>query len=173
MSDSSTGIRVRPLLAQDIDAVVTIDALIRDAGKAITYANLTTGQVLTQEKKTGPFRRPTSYYLDLVARDAQGSAGIGFVAELESRIRGFIIAREESRGRSATRVGRILIIGVEPDFQRRGIAAQLVNALCERFRSDGIKEVKAEADSRDIELLAFLGTMGFASRHLIELAKTL
>jgi ribosomal protein S18 acetylase RimI-like enzyme len=171
MSQLKNEIKVRPLIAQDIDAIVTIDHLIRDEGKTITYANLTTAQVLTAEIKGGPFRRSTNYYLDLIVGDVPGSVGIGFVAEVEGHIRGFVIARTENRGN--TKIGKILIVGVQPDFHHRGIATLLLNALYERFHAEGVKEVKIEVDPTDIELLAFLATMHFGTKNLIEMTKTL
>jgi ribosomal protein S18 acetylase RimI-like enzyme len=173
MNESAASVKVRPLHARDIDAVLTIDALIRREGKIITYASLTTARVLTAETKTGRFKRSTSYYLDLVSGDVPGSEGIGFVAEVEGHVRGFVMARTESQSRSTPRLGRILIIGVQPEFQHRGIAAQLLNSLYERFHSEGVKEVKAEVHPSDKELLAFLEAMGFSSVFPIELTKAL
>jgi ribosomal protein S18 acetylase RimI-like enzyme len=171
MSDSTSEVKIRPLMSRDIDAVVNIDHLIRDGGKTITYSDLTTAQVLTAEIKSGPFRRSTNYYLDLVAGDVPGSVGIGFVGEIDGKIRGFVMARTENRGN--TKVGKILIIGVEPNFHQRGIATLLLNALYERFRTEAVKEVKVEVHPFDLDLLAFLGKMQYTAKGRIELTKVL
>ena len=106
-------------------------------------------------------------YIDNAQRKAT------WVAEVEGHVRGFILGRVAHAGEAATEVGMIQILGVHPDYQQRGIATQLVNALCEKYRSKGISRVRAGIDQRDKRLLNFFEHVGFSVGHLIDYSKTL
>ncbi|MBI2908815.1 MAG: GNAT family N-acetyltransferase [Chloroflexi bacterium] len=172
MTSTDVAVTVRPMSLEDLDAILSIDRRIRSAGKAITYANLTTERILTIDKKLTELRRATSY-AELITGDASGLLEFGFVAESEGRVRGFILGRTADVGQPPTRAGLILILGVHPDYERRGIGRRLVNAICEKFRSEGIKTVRIGIDQRDKQLIGFFERMGFSVRHLIDYAKTL
>ncbi len=165
-------VRIRPMEPEDITAVLGIDRKIRGMGKAITYANLTTEHISTIDRKVSHLKRPTSY-IDLITGDVSGLLELGLVAEVEGHVRGFILGRVADIGEPVIQVGLILILGVHPDYQRRGIATQLVNAVCDKYRSKGIKTVRIGIDQRDKELLSFFEHIGFSVGHLIDYAKTL
>ena len=119
-------------------------------------------------------RKEVEYYLSLrypvtVHPDPES----GFVAEIEGHVRGFILGQLDHVREAATEVGRILILGIHPDYQRRGIATQLVNAVGEKFHSKGIRRVHIDIDSRDKELVGFIEHTGFGSGHLVEYSKTI
>jgi GNAT superfamily N-acetyltransferase len=75
------------------------------------------------------------------------------------------------RGEAATKVGQILILGVHPDYWRKGIAGKLIGAICEKYRLKGIRTVRIGIDQRDKDLAAFFEHMGFNVGHLIDYAK--
>jgi len=154
----------------DLDALFFIDHKIRGLGKAVTYANLTTEHIFAIDRKVSRLKRPISY-VDLITGDVTGLLELGLVAEVEGHVRGFILGRVAEVGEHATPVGLILILGVHPEYQRNGIATQLVNALYDRYRSKGIKTVRIGIDQRDKELLSFFEHMGFNAGHLIDYAK--
>jgi ribosomal protein S18 acetylase RimI-like enzyme len=83
------------------------------------------------------------------------------------------LGRIAHAGETATKVGTIAILGSHPDYQQRGIATELVKALCERFRSRGIKTVRIDVDRRDKPLLDFVEHMGFGVGHLIDYSKAI
>jgi len=141
-------------------------------GKAITYAKLTTEHIFTIDRKVSRQRRPTSY-ADLITGDVSGVLGFGFVAEIEGHVRGFILGKVTHIGETATEEGLILILGVHPDYQRRGIATNLVNALSDKFRAKGIKKIRMGIDQRDKDLLGFAEHIGFNVGHLVVYSKTL
>jgi len=165
-------VKVRPMALQDLDAIFSIDRKIRRMGEAITYANLTTEHIFTIDRKVSRLRQPTSY-VDLITGDVAGLLELGLVVEVEGHVRGFILGRVADVAERAIQVGVILILGVHPDYQRGGIATHLVNAMCDRYRSEGIKTVRIGIDQRDKELLAFFEHMGFSVGHLIDYSKTL
>jgi ribosomal protein S18 acetylase RimI-like enzyme len=172
MTISETEVKVRPMVLQDLDAIFSIDRKIRRMGEAITYANLTTEHIFTIDRKVSRQRQPTSY-VDLITGDVAGLLELGLVAEVEGHVRGFVLGRVVDVAERAIQVGVILILGVHPDYQRRGIATQLVNAMCDRYRSEGIKTVRIGIDQRDKKLLAFFEHMGFGAGRLVDYSKTL
>lgn len=172
MTSAEAETKVRSMTLEDLDAVFSVDHKIRNMGQAITYANLTTEHIFTIDRHVGRLAKPVSY-VDLIRGDVSELLALGLVAEVEGHVRGFILGRVAHAGEAATEVGMIQILGVHPDYQQRGIATQLVNALCEKYRSKGISRVRAGIDQRDKRLLNFFEHVGFSVGHLIDYSKTL
>jgi len=141
-------------------------------GKAITYENLTTECIFAIDRKASRMTRPVSY-VDLITEDLSGLFDLGCVAEVDGHVRGFILGRVAHAGEAATAVGVILILGVHPDYWRKGLAKELVNALGEKYRARGIKSVRIGLDQRDKDLISFFESMGFGVGHVIDYSKTL
>jgi GNAT superfamily N-acetyltransferase len=62
---------------------------------------------------------------------------------------------------------------VHPDYWRKGIATQLVNAICEKYRSKGIRRVRINVDQCDKKLRDFVENASFSVGHLMDYSKTL
>ena len=172
MSTGEVDMKVRPVTLEDLDAILAIDRRIRRAGKAVTYANLTTERIFSIDRKVTRRSSATSY-LDLITGDVSELLELGLVAEVEGRVRAFILGGIEHVGKAGSQVGVIRILGVHPDFWRRGIAAHLVNSICEKYRSKGVRRVHVRIDQRDKDLLGFFEHMSFQAGHLIDFTKTL
>jgi ribosomal protein S18 acetylase RimI-like enzyme len=172
MTTTKAEVDVRPMTLEDPDAIFFIDHEIRRKGQAITYANLTTERVFAIDRHVGRLAKPVSY-IDLIKGDVSDILALSFVAKVEGHVRGFILGRIAHAGETATEIGTIAIVGVHPDYQQRGIAAQLVNILCKKYLSRGIKTVRIDVDRRDKELLNFVERMGFGVGHLIDYHKVL
>ena len=172
MTSPEVEMKMRLMTFDDLDAIFLIDRKIRRTGKVITYGNITTERIFTIDRKVSRQKRPSSY-VDLITGDVSELFEFGFVAEVGGHVRGFILGQVAHVGEAATEAGQILIVGVNPDYQRRGIAIQLVNAICEKYRSRGIKTVRIGIDQRDKELLSFVEHVGFSVGHLIDYSKTL
>jgi hypothetical protein len=85
--------KIRPMMLEDLDAIFLIDHKIRGTGKAITYANITTERIFTIDRQhVGRFAKPTSY-VDMITGDVSELLELGFVAEVEGHVRGFIAGR--------------------------------------------------------------------------------
>jgi ribosomal protein S18 acetylase RimI-like enzyme len=67
----------------------------------------------------------------------------------------------------------IQMIGVHPDYQRRGIASQLLRALADKYKSEGIKVMRVGLDHRDKNLLGLVERFGFSVDRLIVYSMTL
>ena len=165
-------IHTRPMTFQDLEAVMLIDGKIRTGGKAVTYANLTPERVFTIDKNIGYMTKPISY-IDLLKGKVSQLFKWGLVAEVEGQVRGFILGETEQDTGKAARTGVILIFGVDPDFQGKGIAKALVNALMDEFNANGIKAVRISIDQRDKALLNCFEDLGFGAGRLIDYRKAL
>jgi ribosomal protein S18 acetylase RimI-like enzyme len=172
MTTTKTEAKVRSMALEDLDAIFFIDHQIRKSGKAITYANLTTEHIFTIDRHVGRLAKPISY-VDLIHGDVSQLLRFGLVAEVEGHVRGFILGRLAHVGEAPAEVGEILILGVHPDYERRDVATALVNALCDKFRSEGIKKVRIEVDQRDKDLAGFVEKMDFGVGHRIDYSKKL
>jgi len=172
MSTVGIGPKIRSLELEDVDAILSIDRSIRRMGKAITYGNITAENLLTIDRKTTRRRRATSY-IDLITGDISNLLEQGLVAELDGRVRGFIMNRIDRVGEAGIQVGVIAMLGVHPDYWRKGIGKRLVDAMNARFRAMGIKRVRIGIDQRDKDLLGFFEHMGFSVGHHITYSKTL
>jgi GNAT superfamily N-acetyltransferase len=93
-------------------------------------------------------------------------------AELDGDIVGFIIGEiriwEFGIGE---KTGWIRILGVDPDFQRRGIGRKLGEALLEHFERRGIKRVRTMAEWYTGDLISFFRSLGFNMLNMISLEK--
>jgi len=140
-------IRVRPMEPEDIDSVLAIDRKITGVRRAVTYTELITG-------------------------DLGGVLGLSFVAEVDGEVRGFVLARRAYVG-EPTEVGLIQILGVDPDYQRQGIATKMVNALLDTCRSKKLNAVRIMVNERDSQLQGLFQHLGFRRGKLIDYTKTL
>ena len=172
MSTGKAETKVRSMTLEDLDATFFVDHEIRKSGKAVTYSNLTTERIFTIDRHVGSLARPISY-VDLIHGDVSQLLRFGLVAEFEGHVRGFILGRLAHVGEAAARAGEILILGVHPDYQHKGIATRLVNGLCDKFRTEDIRRVRIEVDQRDKDLLGFIERMGFGVGHRIDYSKNL
>ena len=148
MTSTEGKVVIRPMEPEDIDAVLTIDRKISGVQRAITYADLITGEL-------------------------GGVIDLSFVAEIDGQVAGFILARLAYVGEPVTEVGLVQILGVDPDYQRQGIATKLVNSMLEHCKSKGIKTVRVTVNERDSQLRDFFQHMGFRRGQLIDYSKTL
>jgi GNAT superfamily N-acetyltransferase len=164
-------VTIQQMVIEDVDAVLGIDKKIRKIGEAITYQHATTESILTIDR-IGRGKNASSY-ADMITGDISGMLETSFVAKVDGKVAGFIISRKASIGVPATEIGLILIMGVSPDHWKKGIAKQLGDALVEKYKSLGIKELRIPIDERDMQLRNFFSKMGFGVGHMIDYSKKL
>ncbi|MGD8505615.1 MAG: GNAT family N-acetyltransferase [Candidatus Bathyarchaeota archaeon] len=154
----TNGLRIRSLNENDLDAVVEIDR-----------------KILGKSRREYWGRKIA--YADIYPRPA-------LVAEMDGKVVGFILGYVSGWefGVPDT-VGWIDTIGIDPDYQNRGIGETLFKSLIENFKRTG-KEEKPEAKESKIEgvdvvytlvrwndwsLLRFFHKMGFKKGDMISL----
>jgi len=139
---------IRPMEPEDISAVLEIDRKITGAQRAITYTDPIIGNI-------------------------GGELDLSYVAEIDGQVVGFIMARRDYLGEPVAEVGLIQILGVDPDYQRQGIATELVNAMVQRCQSKGLKLVRLIVNETDSQLQGFFAQLDFLRGQLIDYTKAL
>ena len=146
-------IKIRPMERGDINAILNI------FGKVI------------DEKIPGVKRSRLSYrsaltYAEVALTDPGGPLDLSFVAEANGKAVGFIWSRLAYVGIPISEVGLIYVLAIDPDYQKRGIAGNLVNALIKRCRDRGVGTVRAVINERHWELLNYFQKLGFSRSEL-------
>lgn len=154
-------IKIRVLNENDLDAVVKIDK-----------------KVLGKERRD--FWKRKIAYSDIYPRPA-------LVAELENKVVGFIMGYVSGWEFGVPdSIGWIDTLGVDPEYQRRGIGRILFKALIENFRHTGRQIAPESKDSQksqiegvnivytlvnwnDWDLIQFYDNMGFKKGEMLNL----
>ncbi|MGD8539613.1 MAG: GNAT family N-acetyltransferase [Candidatus Aminicenantes bacterium] len=154
--EASAGVKIRPLSLENIKDIVRIEKRIEEKLGIIN------------EERMEYLKEATRYNIE--RSDPMLSLG----AELDGSIVGFIIGeiRIWEFG-IAEKTGWIRILGVDPDFQRRGIGRKLGEALLEHFERRGIKRVRTMAEWYTGDLISFFKSLDFNMLNMIPLEKEL
>jgi len=114
-------------------------------------------------------KRP-SYWKKKVRAVESNSPPTGIVAELENKVIGFIFGEVSGWefGVPAS-VGWIDTLGVEPKYQKRGVAKALMKELIKNFKRAGVKNIYTLVNWSDWDLLQFFRRMGFTRGDMINL----
>ncbi|MCF8034782.1 MAG: GNAT family N-acetyltransferase [Desulfarculaceae bacterium] len=142
---ASQSLAIRPMQPTDLDQIVAIDI-----------------KVLGQ-----PRPEYWEMKLELVAKRSQMAA---LVAELEGQVKGFIIggASRWEYGMPEN-IGWIDTIGVDPDFQRKGVARQLFEHMTAELKGMGVESLHTFVKRRDWRLLKFFHNMGLKEGDMVNL----
>jgi len=97
--------------------------------------------------------------IDIVENRSQISS---LVAEMDGKVVGFIIggASRWEYGLPED-IGWIDTIGVDPEYQRRGIAQILFSEMANNLKKVGVKTINTFVTKRDWRLLKFFNSVGF------------
>jgi ribosomal protein S18 acetylase RimI-like enzyme len=161
MSTMEVPTKIRPMVFLDLQPIFTIDRRIRDSGVSTTYRDLTTERIFGIEREQAdPEKRA-----DIL--EVSKLIDLGLIAESNGQICGFIVGRETHLAERGIKEGEIVIVGVDPDYRGRGIAATLVNSICELFHSRGVDRVRIGLDPVDTGMQNFFKRVGFGSQDLL------
>ena len=105
--------------------------------------------------------RSTITYRDLAATSPGGPLDLSFIAEIDGKIVGFILARITYVYIPFIEVCLINGIVVDPDYQHQNIGKKLVNELLNHCEREEINTIRALVDERDEELKRFMEGLGF------------
>jgi ribosomal protein S18 acetylase RimI-like enzyme len=97
---------------------------------------------------------------------------MSFVAEIGDQFVGFVMAYLTYVREQVSEACVIQFFGVDPQYQRQGIATELIQALLDKCRSKKIKLVRTMIEERDSELQGFFKRLGFDRDRTIDFSKT-
>jgi ribosomal protein S18 acetylase RimI-like enzyme len=146
-------LKIRPMERGDINSITAIYNKIRE------------------EKIPGVKRSRLSYrkaltYDEVALTNPGGPLDLSLVAEADGKPVGFIWSGLAYVGIPVDEVGLIYMLIVDPDYQKKGIAAKLVNALTKRCRDRRVNTVRAVLDEREWELQNYFQKLGFKRSEL-------
>ena len=146
--NSLENVKIRILKREDLVAIVEID-----------------------EKILGENRR--NYWerkLEKLELMNNKASQISLVAEVEGKVVGFILGDISGWefGVPDT-IGWIDTIGVEPVYQKKGLATALAHELIEKLKTIGVKTIYTLVSWNDWDLLQFFHAMGFTRGDMINL----
>ena len=138
MSGATSGsATIRPMVRSDLDQIVDID--VKVLGK--------------------PRPEYWAMKIDIVEKHSQISS---LVAEMDGRVVGFIIGGASRWEYGVPEdIGWIDTIGVDPEYQRQGIARILFNEMAGNLKKAGVKTINTFVTRRDWRLLKFFNAIGF------------
>jgi ribosomal protein S18 acetylase RimI-like enzyme len=115
-------------------------------------------------------KRRQSFWKKKVTAVESNDPPTGIVAELDDNVIGFILGEVSGWefGVPAS-VGWIDTIGVDPEYQKRGVAKALMDELVKNFRKAGVKNIYTLVNWSDWDLLQFFRRMGFTRGDMINL----
>ena len=149
MTETATGIRIRPLYELDISDIVTID-----------------------EKISGRYRpevweRQVGYYL-------RRAPETSVVAEVDGKVAGFMLGEVRSGEFGLEeKTGWIEILGVDPDQRGKAIGRRMAEAVLEHFRAQGAHSVRTLVDEQMEDISHFFSSLGFEASTLRPFVKKL
>jgi predicted N-acetyltransferase YhbS len=127
--------------------------------------------ILEVDQKISGVQRALTYR-DLVREALGGQIDMSFVAEVDNQFVEFVMAYLTYVREQVSEACVIQIFGVDPQYQRQGIASKLIQALLDKCRSKKIKLVRVMIDERDSELQGFFKRLGFDRDRYIDYSKT-
>ena len=145
-------IKIRLMKADDFDAVVAIDEKVLKISRPEYY------EMRFDKLFNSKDFLPTS----LVAEEEDGAV-VGFVMG-ELYMGEYGIFQEEAR---------LDTIGVNPDYQHKGIGKQLINEFMDHLKTLGVQKVNTLVDWNDSALMHFFSANQFSPSKSINLERSL
>ncbi len=141
--------KVRPLIQDDVEAVVKVD-----------------------RERSG--RARTEFYGRRFRTSLDDPSSLGVAAERGGRLVGFALARVlDGEFGGAAPVGVLDAIGVLPEAARGGVATALLGGLEGALAGRGVREVRTQVDWTEHGMAAFIAATGFRLAPRVVLERTL
>ena len=141
-----TDVKVRRMTVRDIDEVLRVN-----------------------ERITG--REPAAYYASKCAEYISRSPDTCLVAEQGGRVVGFALGDVRGWEFAQKLAGWLEVLGVDPDYQNRGVSGELLDHLFESFRRAGVSAVNTMVDWNDGDLVDYFRANGFERGDLVNLVR--
>jgi ribosomal protein S18 acetylase RimI-like enzyme len=145
MADKSVIPMIRTMTYKDLDRIIEIDTKVL-------------GNV-----------RPEYWKMKLEVMEKRAPVS-SLVAELDGMVVGFIVGDASGWPYGVPgSIGWIDTIGVDPDFQRKGIAKILFTEMVNNLKKVGLNKIYTFVSWQDWNLLKFFNHMGFQKGNMINL----
>ncbi len=147
MGDSkSENLTIRPLIPGDFDDLVHLDSILLGGEKRREY----------WEKKFAIFRLR--------------HPNLSLVAVIEDRLGGYIMGNISGWefGVSAG-IGWVELLGVHPDFQRKGIASEMIKELLAQFKTLKVETVYTLIVAKDTHIRDLFRSLRFDNGRMLQL----
>ena len=144
--DQIKGLRIRQMTEDDWESVSEIDRKI------------------TGKDRTPSWPQKASSHLRTF------SPSLSFVAEMEDKLVGFILADIRGAEYALPLAGWIDSVGVDPEYHRKGIGRKLIETCIEECHLNGIK-ARLMIRKSDELLKKYLCSIGFKQGELVEFVK--
>jgi ribosomal protein S18 acetylase RimI-like enzyme len=142
-------VKMRPIKSEDIDDVARIDKAILGTPR-------------------------TEYWQNKIKMFETSSGIAPLVAEVEGKVVGFIVGETSGWEYGVPEeVGWIHIVGVDPEFQGKGIGAAMLREMLTNMQKLGVTSVYTLVNWKDGEMLRFFDRMGFDKGDMINLQRKL
>ena len=146
-----TTIKIRLMKAEDFDAVVEIDGKVLEASRPEYY-----------EMKFEKLFRSKDYL------------PVSLVAEEDGKVVGFVIGEIYMGEYGIFQEEATLdTIGVDPDYQHKGIGEQLINEFMDHLRKVGVQKINTLVAWNDSKLIHFFSANQFSPSKTINLERNL
>ena len=96
---------------------------------------------------------------------------VGFVAEKERQVVGFIIGEMKGEGFGLEKSGWLEVIMVHPRYMGTGIGYAMARKLFDYFKKRGIRDVHTSVLWDAVDMLSFFKSLGFDRSTFINLIK--
>ena len=149
---NASNIKIRLMQADDFDDVVRIDEKVLQASRPEYY----------EMKFEKLFKSKDYLPASLVAEDKDGTV-VGFVMG-ELYMGEYGIFQEEAA---------LDTIGVDPDYQHKGIGGQLINEFVDHLKEVGVQKISTLVDWYDSRLVNFFSANEFIPSKTINLERRL
>lgn len=152
MNTGKSGIDVHVADADDIEAVVALDAEITGTEKTAYWADIF-------ERFAGSSQRMNRYFL--VAKSAR------------DQLAGFVVGEIRAWEFGSPPCGWVLALSVNREQREQGIGTMLFDALCSEMKKDGATTIRTMVLGNDKVNLSFFRGEGLAAGPYIELERRL
>jgi ribosomal protein S18 acetylase RimI-like enzyme len=146
-STEASGIKLRRLTAKDIPQIIAIHGAV------------------TKKKASRRWAQ------QMVKDHLRKQEGVGFVAEKEGQVVGFIIGEMKGEGFGLDKSGWLELIMVHPRHMGAGIGYAMARKLFDYFRRRGIRDVHTSVLWDAVDMLSFFKSLGFDRSTFINLIK--
>ncbi len=152
----STSVSTRILSMEDLENILKIVGKIEK----------THGQ--TDSRRMDYLKETATYHIQ------QGDPLMNLGAELDGKLVGFVFAEARLwEFGLADKSGWIKVLGIDPDYQGKGIGRKLGETLLEHFKRKKIRKIRTLVNWYDGELISYFKSLGFDILNMIPLEKEL